>query len=105
MHGHDDNSDDDEDEDEDTEADPPLLACCPSGIHGLVGVVEARDLSVDVENRIIPDSSPSFNILLDLLHGVIDNGDLLVLLFHKYAHLRSKSAAAGGFHSQRCSHR
>lgn len=87
MHGHDDNSDDDEDEDEDTEADPPLLACCPSGIHGLVGVVEARDLSVDVENRIIPDSSPSFNILLDLLDSIVDDCDLFILLFYQDAHL------------------
>lgn len=33
---------------------------------------------------------PGLNILLNIHNGIVDDGDLLVLLFYQYAHLRTE---------------
>ncbi len=88
MHCDDDDSDDDEDDNEDSEADPPFLACRPCRVDSLLGVVKTRELLVKVFNRIQScQDSPSFDVLLNLLDGIVDDSDLLILLFHQNAHL------------------
>lgn len=59
-----------EEETEETEAYPPLLASCPSGINRLDGVTQA-----------------SFRILLDMSGSLLDDIDCFVLLFDQDTHL------------------